>query len=219
MFNKSAIIFDLDGTLIDTEELILASFRKGSEEVLGQAIPDEHVRQLIGIPLIEQANRLAPQHAEELMKAYRQYNIELHDKLIHYFEGTREMLEELKREGRRLSVVTSKRNEPAMEGLSSFNLQGYFEFVSGLEDTEKHKPDPEPLLVAASRMGVPVKECVYVGDSVYDMQAACAAGMTSIAALWGMYPREQLLEAGAQYVAASPVELPALIRKIEEDGK
>ena len=218
MLKKVAIIFDLDGTIIDTEELILASFRKGSEEVLGEAIPDELVRPLIGIPLIEQARQLVPEHAEELMEAYRRHNIELHDKLIRYFEGTREMLEELRAEGRRLSVVTSKRNEPAMEGLSSFNLQGYFEFVSGLEDTNKHKPDPEPLLVAARRMAVPIEECIYVGDSVYDIQAASAAGMTAIAALWGMYPREQLVGAGAKYEAASPSELPALIRRIEAEG-
>ncbi|MCL1846469.1 MAG: HAD-IA family hydrolase [Coriobacteriia bacterium] len=210
-----AILFDLDGTLIDTKELILTSFRRAAEDVLGAAFPDERVQALIGIPLIEQARALAPDHVDGLMAAYRTRNLELHDELIHYFEGTREMLEAFAEEGRRMAVVTSKRNQPAQEGLASFDLQGYFEFVSGLEETDKHKPDPEPLLVAAARMGVPIQDCVYVGDSPYDMRAALAAGSAAVAALWGMYTREELLDAGAEYEAAAPSELPGLIRRID----
>lgn len=215
MLNKSVVLFDLDGTLIDTKELILTSFRKGSEDVLGEALPDERVQALIGIPLIEQATILAPGHAEELIVAYRKRNKELHDQLIHYFEGTREMLDELKELGARFAVVTSKLHAPALEGLESFDLEGYFEVIIAKEDTDKHKPEPEPLLLAAERMGVAVEECVYVGDSTYDMMAARAAGMVAIAALWGMYSREELLEAGAEYEAAAPCELPGLIGNLK----
>jgi pyrophosphatase PpaX len=213
-----AILFDLDGTLVDTEELILTSFRKAALEVLGEAIPDEEVLPLIGIPLVEQAKILVPEHADAIIEAYRRHNIELHEKLIRYFDGTREMLEELKTEGRRLAVVTSKRNRPALEGLKSFNLQGYFEFVSGMEDAKKHKPHPEPLLLAAQRLGVVATDCIYIGDSIYDMQAASAAGMISIAVLWGMCGREELLEAGAQFEVDSPSEIPTLIRSIDRQG-
>ena len=210
-----AILFDLDGTLIDTKELILTSFRQGSTDVLGEAIADELIVPLIGIPLIEQVRILAPDHVDELMAAYRLRNLELHDELIAYYEGTREMLDELKAEGRRLAVVTSKRNVPALEGLKSFDLEGYFEFVNGLEETEKHKPDPEPILVAAFRLGVDATECLYIGDSTYDMLAARAAGSVAVAVLWGMGGHNELLEAGAQYEAATPSELPGIIRSIE----
>jgi len=214
MSNKVAVLFDLDGTLIDTKELILTSFRKGSMDVLGKALPDERVQALIGIPLIEQATILAPGHAQELVDAYRARNRELHDLLIKYFEGTREMLEELAACGMRLAVVTSKLHAPALEGLASFDLEGFFELIIAKEDTDKHKPDPAPLLLAAERMGVAPEDCVYVGDSVYDMRAARAAGMVAIAALWGMYSREELLEAGCDFEAAAPCELPALIGNI-----
>jgi len=210
-----AILFDLDGTLVDTKDLILTSFRKASIDVLGEAMPDEDVLPLIGIPLSEQAKILVPEVADELMEAYRLYNLELHDELIQYYEGTREMLDELKAEGRRLAVVTSKRNEPALEGLRSFNLQGYFEFINGLEETKKHKPDPEPLIIAAKRMGIETADCIYIGDSTYDILAAGAAGMASIAVLWGMHTREQLVEAGAVHEATAPRELPEIIRSIE----
>ena len=214
MQSRKAVLFDLDGTLIDTLGLILESFRQGALDVLGREVSSDQVRSLIGIPLIEQARSLAPGHVEELMTAYRQRNIELHDSMIRYFEGTREMLEALKAEGRRLAVVTSKRNGPALEGLSSFDLQGYFEFISGLEETEKHKPDPEPLLVAARRLGLPITECIYVGDSIYDMRAARAAGIVAVGVLWGVATREELLEAGAEHLASSPHELPAVLRLI-----
>ena len=214
MQSRKAVLFDLDGTLIDTLGLILESFRQGALDVLGREVSGDQVRSLIGIPLIEQARSLAPSHVEELMAAYRHRNVELHDSMIRYFEGTREMLEALKAEGRRLAVVTSKRNGPALEGLASFDLQGYFEFISGLEETEKHKPDPEPLLVAARRLGLPITECIYVGDSIYDMRAAKAAGATAVGVLWGVATCEELLEAGAEHLASSPHELPAVLRLI-----
>jgi len=206
-----AVIFDLDGTLIDTQELILASFRVATAEVLGQSVPDDEVVRYIGIPLIDQARILAPEHIDELMERYRRHNLALHDELIRYFEGTREMLEGLAQRGKLLAVVTSKRNRPAREGLDSFGLRPFFTIILGMEDTVKHKPDPEPLLEAARRLKVDPTHCVYVGDSIYDMQSARSAGMGAIAALWGMHSAEQLRDAGAQYEASNPAEVCPLI--------
>jgi pyrophosphatase PpaX len=208
-------LFDLDGTLLDTKELILSSFRYATREVLGEQLPDEAVLSYVGIPLREQAHIFAPGHVEEMLTVYREHNARVHDDLVRYFEGTREMLDELRAEGRRLAVVTSKRNGPAVRGLAHFDLEGYFEFVIGSEDTATHKPEPEPLLLGAERLGLLPSDCVYVGDSPFDMQAAKAAGIVAVGALWGMFTRAQLLEAGAQYEAAAPCELPATIRKAE----
>jgi pyrophosphatase PpaX len=125
------------------------------------------------------------------------------------------MLDELRAEGRRLAVVTSKRNEVALRGLMRFDLEGYFEFIIGSDDTTLHKPEPEPLLIAAERMGVSPDDCVYVGDSPFDMRAAVAANATALAVLWGMFSQKDLEEAGAQYEANAPRELPAVIRRID----
>jgi pyrophosphatase PpaX len=216
MVDKKAVLFDLDGTLLDTRELILASFRHATREVLGESLPDEALLPFIGIPLIYQMRAIAAEHAESLLEVYREHNARVHDELIHYFEGTREMLNELSAEGRRLAVVTSKRNESALHGLAYFDLLEHFEFVIGSDDTAAHKPKPEPLLLAAERLGLASDVCIYVGDSPYDMQAARAAGMVALGALWGMFSREQLWEAGAQYEATIPAALPAVIREIEE---
>jgi pyrophosphatase PpaX len=212
---KQTILFDLDGTLLDTRELILSSYRYATRKVLGKRLPDELILPYIGIPLIYQMRKLAPEHAEELMLVYREHNARVHDELIRYFEGTRETLEELQSEGRQLAVVTSKRNEPAMKGLECFGLEGYFQLIVGSEDTTKHKPDPAPLLFATKQLDVPLASCVYVGDSPYDMQAARAAGITAIGALWGMFSHEDLTQGGAQYEIPRITALPAALHDIE----
>jgi pyrophosphatase PpaX len=207
-------LFDLDGTLIDSQELILSSFRYATKEVLGHALPDERLLPLIGMPLINQVKQIAPDKAEELVEVYRVHNAEQHDALVAYFDGTREMLQELLDAGLRLAVVTSKRNQPALRSLELFKLSDYFEVFIGSEDTDKHKPLPDPLLLAAERMGLGPAECVYVGDSPYDMRAARAADMVAVAALWGMFAADVLLDAGAQYQADKPSALPALLREL-----
>lgn len=209
-----AILFDLDGTLVDTKDLIVTSFQKASVEVLGREIPAEQILPFIGIPLINQMKVLAPGHEDALSDAYRRINHELHDEMIAYFDGTREMLEELRASGKRLGVVTSKRKGPALQALESFDLQDYFEFIVGMEDTEKHKPEPEPLLLGAKLLNATDEPCVYIGDSPFDMQAGRAANMYTIAANWGMFTREELLEAGARYEANHPSELPTVIQGI-----
>jgi pyrophosphatase PpaX len=108
--------------------------------------------------------------------------------------------------------VTSKRNELALRGLERFGLLEYFELVVGSDDTVRHKPEPDPLLLAADRLDVSIEDCVYVGDSPYDMRAARAANAVALGALWGMFSREELEEAGAQYEAATIGELPSALR-------
>jgi pyrophosphatase PpaX len=211
LINKQAVLFDLDGTLIDSLNMILASFRHATKTVLGKEVEDKKARALIGMPLFDQMKVIDAEHADELVEVYRANNIIIHDKMIRYFEGTRETLEELKRSGLRLAVVTSKRNTLAERGLSCFDLQPYFEMLIGSDDTVKHKPNPEPLLFAAKRLAVPIESCFYIGDSPFDMQAARSAGAIAVAALWGMFPREVLLEAGAHYEATTISDLPGVI--------
>ena len=210
MLNVKALLFDLDGTLLDTKELILTSFRYATAAVLGASPPDEQLASMIGIPLRKQMQAIDLEHADEMMAIYRENNERVHDKLIKEFPGVAETLQQLKTAGYQLAVVTSKMRKQAVRGLQFFDLVDLFEFIQGSDDTERHKPEAEPLLVAAKTMGLDPEQCAYIGDSPYDMQAARAAGMTAVAALWGMYPREKLLEAGAQYEAKNISDLPKL---------
>jgi pyrophosphatase PpaX len=205
------VIFDLDGTLVDTIDLILTSFRHASQEVLGEVLPDEVFLRDVGVPLATQMRSFSEEHAEELLVAYRAHNAAHHDELIREYEGTGPVLDELRRRGKRLAVVTSKLNSVAQRGLDCFGLGDYFDFVIGADDVTAHKPDPHPLLEAAKRLGVAPEVCAYVGDAPFDMMAARGAGMVSIAAMWGAHDPGRVLEPGPDYAIAHIRELPELL--------
>jgi pyrophosphatase PpaX len=205
-----AVLFDLDGTLIDSIELILASFRYATERVLGARLPDEELMRNVGVPLARQMREFSPEHAEELLGVYREHNARVHDEMLRSYAGIEDMLVAMTAAGMRLGVVTSKMRHMALRGLERYDLVRFFDLVVGSDDVAKHKPDPHPLFVAAGELGVSIARCAYVGDSPHDMAAARAAGCVSIAALWGAFEAEVVLEPGADYAVASPGELLAI---------
>lgn len=189
------VLFDLDGTLIDTIDLILASMQHATRTILGEALPDRVLLHNVGVPLAVQMREFDVDRAEELLSSYREHNALVHDELVGEYPGTEDGLAALADEGYRLAVVTSKSKPVALRGLAAFGLERFFETVVAYEDTDIHKPEPEPLLEAARRLGVPIERCAYVGDSPHDMNAAIAAGAVPVAALWGPFA-ERVLEPG-----------------------
>jgi pyrophosphatase PpaX len=206
-----AVLFDLDGTLIDTVELIRVSFRHATEAVLGEAIPDEVTMANVGQPLLTQFRDMAPEHAEELLLVYRAFNMEHHDDLARAYPGTVETLTELAARGIPMGVVTSKGTQAATRGLEVFGLTRFFEVVVTSDDVAVHKPDPYPLRTAAAAMNVPLEYCVYVGDSPHDMKAAVSGGAIAVAALWGAFTEAEVLAPGPAFALSAIDELPALL--------
>jgi pyrophosphatase PpaX len=180
------VLFDLDGTVIDSGAMILASFRHATRTVLRREIPDEQLMEGVGgQTLREQMQVLDEERVDELVDVYRTHNTALHEEL-QACAGILVALEQLRREGRRLGVVTSKRRvgiELAFKALPE--LERVFDVAVGTDDTERHKPHPDPLLLAAERLGARPEETAYVGDSPFDIQAARAAGMFAVAVTWG----------------------------------
>jgi pyrophosphatase PpaX len=206
-----AVLFDLDGTLIDTIELIRVSFRYATEKVLGEALPDELTMANVGQPLRTQFEDLAPGRADELTRAYREFNQAHHDDLAKPYPGTVETLQAIAARGIPMGVVTSKGTEGARRGLDLFGLTHFFEVVVSADDVPIHKPDPYPLRAAASLMGVPLEYCVYIGDSPHDMQAAVSGGAIAVAALWGAFTEHDVLVPGPPFALRKIGELPALL--------
>lgn len=197
------MLFDLDGTLVDTVALILASFRHATEQVLGAALPDEVLMRDVGIPLTTQMRVFSEEHAEELVRVYRAHNDIVHDELIKEYPGTNRALDRLRAEGKRMGVVTSKSRPLAMRALERFGLTDYFETVVTCDDVSLHKPDPFPLVFAAEALGVQPQETLYIGDSPHDMSAALAAGCLSVAALWGAFEPSDVMAPGPHYAVES----------------
>lgn len=203
------ILFDLDGTLLDTHDLILASMRHTMETVLGQHYSDEHLMRLVGQPLEAQMATYTddPKLQETLLTVYREHNHAIHDERVRAFPGVRETLRQLKEEGFRLAVVTSKRHALAQRGLDVCDLADFVEFVVGPDDYPAHKPDPGPVRFGCEKLGLAPEECLYVGDSPFDMQAGNGAGCITVAVLWGMFSRERLEAENPAYVIDQVGEL------------
>jgi pyrophosphatase PpaX len=206
-----AVLFDLDGTLIDTIELIRVSFRYATEKVLGVALPDSLTMANVGQPLRTQFDDLAPGRADELVRVYREFNRAHHDELAASYPGTREVLTDLASRGIPMGVVTSKGTDGARRGLELFGLADFFEVVVSADDVPIHKPDPYPLRVAASLLGAPLEYCVYVGDSPHDMQAAVTGNAIAVAALWGAFSTDDVLSPGPPFALREIGELPGLL--------
>jgi pyrophosphatase PpaX len=191
--NFPVVLFDLDGTVIDSGAIILASMRHAAKEVLGVEPPEDELMAAVGGPGLEaQMRALAPDRVEELVVSYRAHNEPLHDELV-CCEGVDDVLVRLKDEGRRLGIVSAKRRATIELAFAKIPLAHLFDVVVGGDETTRHKPQPEPLLLAAERLGVDPADCAYVGDSPFDIRAAKAAYMHAVAVSWGgIHPRERL---------------------------
>jgi pyrophosphatase PpaX len=189
------VLFDLDGTVIDSGAIILASMRHAAKEVLGTEVPDEQLMAAVGGPGLEaQMHALAPDRVDELVSVYRAHNEPLHDELV-CCDGMEDVLIRLQEEGRRLGIVTAKRRQTVELAFARLPIEHLFETVVGGDETERHKPDPAPLLLALDRLDARPDEAVYIGDAPFDVKAARAAGVYSIAVTWGGIHARDRLEA------------------------
>ena len=206
------LLFDLDGTVVDSGEIILASMRHATRTVLAREIPGEDLLAAIGGPRLERVmHAFDPTRAEELVRTYRQHNERLHTEL-RCCRGMDDVLVRLHDEGRRLGLVTAKLHRTVKLAFRALPLREVFDVVVCGEDTERHKPDPEPILLALERLGARAQETAYVGDSPYDVAAARAAGVYAVAVGWGgMHSDERLRAEQPDVFVRSPAELLACV--------
>ena len=208
------VLFDLDGTLADTIELIIRSGQHAFTTVLGWTPTREELILGIGRPLHlhfgDYAN--SPDQLTELVTAYRGFQVQYHDELTLPYEGVNDLVRWLHDDGRPLGVVTSKIEPLAHRALSLIGIDDAFNVVVGLESTTAHKPGPEPLWFAMNHLGATASETVYIGDSPFDLRAAHAAGVDSVAVTWGAFSEDALLEHHPTHVARTAAELRALLQ-------
>ena len=202
------VLFDLDGTLIDSGDLILASFRHATRTVLGRIIPDEELMANVGGHGIHaQMRQFDLDRTEELVESYRDHNLTIY-RQVRAFPGIVEQLVRLQADGRRLGVVTVKGRSTVDVTFEVIPIRPLFETVVTGDDTERHKPEPDPLLLALDRLGSRAQSAAYVGDSPFDVRAAKAAGMVAVAVGWGrIHPLDRLERERPDHVIYAPEEL------------
>lgn len=190
------VFFDLDGTLADTVELILMSYRHTMRTHLGEALPDARWLATLGTPLRDQLLEFARDHDEAvaMTATYTEFQRRIHDEMVKPFPGAAEVLVGLRERGSRVAVVTSKRAEVARRTLEVCGLWSEVELVVSAEDVRRGKPDPEAVHLALGRLGLAgaAGDVLFVGDSPFDLRAGRAAGTRTAAAPWGAFERAAL---------------------------
>lgn len=205
-----AVLLDLDGTLVDSEKLILSSYRHTLRTHRGEAPSDEAWLETMGTPLLVQLRDFArdEEQARAMMETYLEHNRRVHDDMIRAFPGAREAVEALRGAGYPLGIVTSKRRDNALKGLAVCGFERrWFGSIVAATDLEEHKPHPRPVLRALEELGEEPGRAVFVGDSIHDLRAGRAAGTRTAAALWGPYDRERLAAGEPDLWLERPEEL------------
>ncbi|WP_066192382.1 MULTISPECIES: pyrophosphatase PpaX [Gracilibacillus] len=180
------LLFDLDGTLINTNELIIASFAHTLEQYEDRSYTREEIIEFIGPPLIDSLGKINPDQAEEMMKTYREFNIANHEKYVEAYPTVVETIQTLKEAGYKLGVVTTKLHDTAKLGLKMTGLAEYFDIVIGLDDITHAKPHPEPILTAMDALQANPMTTMMIGDNYHDIEAGHNAGVQTAGVAWSI---------------------------------
>jgi pyrophosphatase PpaX len=213
MANLRTVLFDLDGTLIDSVRLILDSYH---HTLAAHGLPprtDEEWLRGVGTPLTAQFAdwKDDPEMLEALINTYREYNLHNHDRMVAVYPGVADVVRELKARGLATGLVNSKHRTGAVRGLKLAGLDALMDVMVCADEVENPKPHPEPVEKAVALLGAEPTTTVYVGDSVHDMRSGRAAGVRTAAALWGPFGRAHLEGARPDYWLEQPADLLALV--------
>jgi pyrophosphatase PpaX len=210
-----AVLFDLDGTLVDSIALLMASMRHTFQGRNRQPSDAEWIEG-IGTPLPKQLTPYveSDEDRERLVNRYRTFQVENHDRLMARYEGVIDTLALLYQRGHPMAVVTSKGNAMMDRGLKFIGADDYIEVAIGYDSVHIHKPDPYPVKAALEKLEYGADEAVFVGDSPHDVKSGNAAGVITIAALWGPFTRATLEAYHPSYFLDDIKQLPALLDRI-----
>jgi len=207
------VLFDLDGTLIDSIRLILDSYH---HTLAAHGVPprtDEDWLRGVGTPLSVQFAEWRDDlgKLEAMVATYREYNLAHHDRMVTVYPGVVAAVEAIRAAGRRTGLVTSKNRQGALRGLTLVRLEAMMDVLVCADEVTNPKPHPEPVEKAVALLDADPATTVYVGDSIHDMVSGRAAGVRTAAALWGPFGREHLELATPDYWLETPADLLTLL--------
>lgn len=208
-----AVLYDFDGTLVDTAELIMSCYRHTMSTHLGHVPPEEEWLAGFGTPLQLQLGRYArsPEEHEAMLDTYRSFQEVQYERVLRPFESAVETVTRLEAAGLALAIVTSRYQHSTVRGLEVCGLTQHFRVVVTPEDVTHAKPHPEPVLLALDQLGVRPDQALFVGDSPHDIVAGREAGTKTAAALWGPFSRDVLEEARPDFFIAAQEEVLSLV--------
>ncbi len=185
--NIKAVLFDFDGTIMDTNEVIINSWQHTFRNLTGKEADVNMLLGTFGEPLEISIDKMLPEFSrDDAMRIYREYQYCNFKGLISLFPGVVEVLRELKEKDIKTAIVTSRLRRTTMEGIEKFHLHDFFDTVVTMEDTKKHKPDAEPAFEALRRLDIEAERAIMVGDSKFDIMCARNAGVKSVLVDWSV---------------------------------
>lgn len=196
----NTILFDLDGTLIDTNDLIISSFLYTLNKYYPGKYQREDVLPFMGPPLYDTFSKFDPDRTEEMISEYRTYNIANHDLLVKEFKGVNETVETLKNKGFKLGIVSTKILDTVLKGLKLTKLDPYFDTIVTLEHVKNAKPDPEAILKALEQLDSTPEQAIMIGDNYHDILAGKNAGTKSAGVAWTAKGRDYLTQFQPDYM-------------------
>ncbi len=209
--NITTILFDLDGTLIDTNELIISTYL----HTLGKYYPGKYTREdvlpFLGPTLHEVFEGMDPGRVEEMILEYRTFNIANHDAMVKEFAGVIETLQILKEKGYKLGIVTTKKHDVALKGVNLMKLDAFFDVVIAYDHVKKVKPDPEPIYLALEKLQAVPEEALMVGDNYHDVLAGKNAGTKTAGVAWTIKGREYLAKYEPDYMLENMTDLLTIL--------
>jgi pyrophosphatase PpaX len=212
MTNKiTTILFDLDGTLIDTNELIITTYLHTLEKYYPSKYQREDVLPFLGPTLHEAFGSIDPNLVEEMVLEYRAFNIANHDELVTEFAGVFETVQTLKDKGYKLGIVTTKRHDVTLKGLRLMDLERFFEVVVTYDHVSKTKPDPEPIHKALEQLNSSPEETMMVGDNYHDILAGKNAGTVTAGCAWSIKGREYIAKYEPDYILENMADLLTIL--------
>jgi pyrophosphatase PpaX len=209
--NLTTILFDLDGTLIDTNELIISTYLHTLEKYFPGKYGREDVLPFLGPTLHEVFGAMDPERVEEMVLEYRTYNLANHDALVKEFVGVMETIETLKKKGYKLAIVTTKREDVAFKGLRLMKLDSFFDVMIAYDHVKKVKPDPEPIFLALEKLGSKPEETLMVGDNFHDVLAGKNAGTKTAGVAWTIKGRDYLAKYEPDYMLENMTDLLTIL--------
>jgi pyrophosphatase PpaX len=210
-----ALLFDLDGTLIDSIELILSSARYAFEGFQGRPPTDDEWRALIGRPLIDSFREFVKHEpeVERLIGRYREYQLLHHDRLVRAYDGVVAVIQQFAAAEYPMALVTSKADWLAKRAMVHVGLDTAIPVIVGCDSTTRHKPHPEPVHHALALLRAEPKDAIFVGDSPHDVEAGRGAGVYTIGVSWGAFTVEEMARSGADLVIHDIQELPRAVER------
>lgn len=205
--NYKALLFDFDGTLLDTNNLIIKTFEHVIEPKFPGKYSKEDLQSFIGPSLLDTFTKVDPINYQTLIDEYLVWNREHHDALVEEFDDVVEVLTELKNAGIRLAVVSTKRHAALMRGLNLLGIATLFETIIGNEDVENTKPHPEPVLLALDRLNLEKKDVIMIGDNYHDIEGGQNAGVHTAGVAWSLKGEEFLNKLHPTYMLHSMKDL------------